>query len=88
VSVDAVVNPAFQELQPDLRSDHGRDVEKNAECISRRVPSEEQGRHRQLRWESPNKELEQCSVAQTPGRTPVSVMTSGTNAKHPIRIQK
>jgi hypothetical protein len=34
------------------------------------------------------KSFEQCAVAQTPGRTPVSVMTSGTNAKHPIRIQK
>jgi hypothetical protein len=34
------------------------------------------------------KREEPYSVAQTPVRTPVSVMTSGTNAKHPIRIQK
>ena len=47
------------ELQPDLSSDHGLGVEKNAEveCIGRGVPAEQQGGHRRLRWESSNNEL-------------------------------
>ncbi len=38
--VESVVNPSFMELQPDLSSDRGLGLEKNAEveCIARGVP--------------------------------------------------
>ena len=70
-------------------SDHGLGVENaEVECIGREYLRSSKVDIVSLDGRAQIMSFQQCSVAQTPGRTPVSVMTSGTNAKHPMRIQK
>ena len=77
------------ELQPDLSSDRGLGEEKNARLSASVAEFLQRSKVDIVSLDGgPIKSVEPCSVDQTPGRTPVSVMTSGTNAKHPIRIQK